>query len=198
MKFKKNKDGIYKIVFESVKLPDDMPRESFLDEFDKKLTAVPQEEWDKAYKDYIFYQGARGFGSNFFRIAESYVASTAKETKNLDSVVRELAVQYEMNNDWQIYKRIAENRVPVLMVIANEGDNLRYIQEDMDIAGYFLGFKGEIKPFGKPFIELQFEPMFEVEQSDPIRSGVYAYHWTPLYNWKNIQENGLQLRSENG
>lgn len=177
-------------------LPEDLPRESFLDEFDAILQGVSPIAWRKSFVDYVRYQGNPGFGC-FCRIAEAYVASSAKETRDPDWVVQELTIKYEMDPKWQVCKRIASNRVPVLMVIADINANLDFVVKDMDIAGYFLGFKRKISMMGNPFLELQFEPMFEVEQSDEIRKYPYAYHWTPMYNFEKIKNSGLQINSDN-
>lgn len=157
------------IVFESIRFPEDLKRESFLDEFDATLKQVDEARWKSHYLNYAIYQGNPGFGTSFFRIAEEYAASSAQETKAPDLVVQDLVIRYEMDPTWQVRKRMASNRVPVIMVIADIDRNLEYIKEDMDTAGYFLGFHRNITVFGMPFIELQFEPMFEVEQTDKVR-----------------------------
>lgn len=167
----------------------------YLDSID--LKKVPIEELKKQYVDYRLERLADGFGSPISKLAEGLTYASAKKTAQADRVVLEMTVKYGLNKQWQIKKRIAENNVPIIIAVADIGENSYLIESDFANAGYFLGFNRAENIDGMKWKILQFEPIHQEDNTDEIRKNNIAYHWSPSYNKAFILKNGFIPSSNN-
>lgn len=161
------------------------------------LQNVPEDELRKHYIDYTLNHLADGYGSPISKLAEELTYAYAKKTANADRVVLEMSVKYGLSKKWQITKKIAENNVPIILAIANIGQNSLLIESDFTNAGYFLGHSREETVCGMKWKILQFEPLYQEDKTNDIRENNIAYHWSPIYNEPYILKNGFIPSSNN-
>lgn len=182
---------IYKTLLETFHIG----KENYLDMID--LSKVPEKELRGHYVDYRLFSGNGGFGNIFSSIAEGYNASSSDKTEDADTVINSLSGKYYFSRQWQITKVIAQNNVPIIVAIADIEENAQLVCDDLDKAGYFVGFRKVVNIKDMQWQILQFEPMFEVDQTEALKQYDFAYHWTPLYNLQNIIDNGFVPKTEN-
>lgn len=186
------KRDIRRIVQESLSF---LTKECYLDLID--LTKVPEKELRKQYVDYRLFSNTWSIGSIFSTIAEEYAQSTAEKTEDADTVIESLLLKYGFNKKWQITKRISANNIPVIMAVANIEENFALVDADMDKAGYFMGFQKIVNIKDMQWRILQYEPMYEFDQTNILRYYPIAYHWTPVYNLDSIKKNGFVPKTAN-
>lgn len=187
-----SKRDVRRIVQESLSF---LTKECYLDLID--LTKVSEKELRRQYIDYRFFSNTWSIGSIFSSIAEGYTQSNAEKTEDADTVIESLLLKYGFNKKWQITKRISANNIPVIMAVADIEENFAMVDADMDKAGYFMGFQKIVNIKGMQWRILQYEPMYEFDQTVILRYYPIAYHWTPVYNLDNIKKNGFIPKTEN-
>lgn len=110
-----------------------------------------------------------------------------------DDVVEKIRSKYNIRPDF-ISKREHYNNIFVYVLVANVGENLKLIEQDMNKLGYFLSYKDGRIVNNMDFQLMQFEPnsSLQKEISEEIKNMYdFLYHWTPKYNLENILKNGL-------
>ena len=161
------------------------------------LSKVPEKELRGHYVDYRFFARKTSFCNMFVPVAEGYAVSSSDKTEDPDSVISALIDKYGFSKKWQVSKVLRSNNISVLTVVADIEENLQMVSDDMDKAGYFVGFRKVVNIKGMQWQIVQFEPMFEFDQTESLKKYSIAYHWTPLYNLQNIIDNGFVPKTEN-
>lgn len=182
---------IYKTLLETFHIG----KENYLDMID--LSKVPEKELRGHYVDYRFFARKTSFCNMFVPVAEGYAVSSSDKTEDPDSVISALIDKYGFSKKWQVSKVLRSNNISVLTVVADIEENLQMVSDDMDKASYFVGFRKVVNIKGMQWQIVQFEPMFEFDQTESLKKYSIAYHWTPLYNLQNIIDNGFVPKTEN-
>lgn len=164
-------------------------RTNYLDMID--LSKVPEKELRDHYVDYRFFARKSSFCNMFVPVAEGYASSSSDKTEDPDSVISSLIDKYGFSKKWQVTKVMRANDISVLTVVADIEENLQMVNDDMDKAGYFLGFRKTLNIKGMQWQIVQFEPMFEFDQTESLKKYNIAYHWTPQYNLQSILDDGF-------
>lgn len=107
------------------------------------IDGISEDELAQYYRDYYIIRLVGGFGNYFSKIAESKVVSNATESLDPYKVASDLKVTYGLA-DWELNVVVAENDVPILLLIADINKNCEIIETEMDKAGYFLGFSANV------------------------------------------------------
>ena len=150
---------IYKTLLETFHIG----KENYLDMID--LSKVPEKELRDHYVDYRFFARKTSFCNMFVPVAEGYAVSSSDKTEDPDSVVSALIDKYGFSKKWQVSKVLRSNNISVLTVVADIEENLQMVSDDMDKAGYFVGFRKVVNIKGMQWQIVQFEPMFEFDQT---------------------------------
>lgn len=187
-----SKRDVRRIVQETLSF---LTKECYLDLID--LSKVPEKELRRQYVDYRLFSNTWSIGSIFSSIAEGYTQSNAEKTEDADTVIESLLLKYGFSKKWQITKRILANNIPVIMAVADIEENFAMVDADMDKAGYFMGFQKIVNIKDMQWRILQYEPMYEFDQTNILRYYPLAYHWTPVYHLENIKKNGFVPKTEN-
>lgn len=81
-----------------------------------------------------------------------------------DGVIKKITQKYNINPDF-IRKVEANNKIAIYLVIAEIGENVQIIRNEMEKMGYFLGHIGKRSVINKKkFVELQFEPYWQMQK----------------------------------
>lgn len=159
------------------------------------LSKVPVENLRERYRDYGIFQGCCGIIEPFKQISEDIEGNRISE--DAKTVAQNLGRKYLLDRSWQIIVDDGDNDVPILVAIADIKENSKMVIDDMAMAGYFVGYRKEYQKDGMLWQVLQFEPLYPKDNTDEVKKGTIAYHWTPSYNLGDITKNGLVPKSEN-
>ena len=153
------------------------------------LTQFDDETLEQEYKDFRLIPQPHFF-DDVYQLKEA-----VGDILPPDGVIKKITQKYNINPDF-IRKVEANNKIAIYLVIAEIGENVQIIRNEMEKMGYFLGHIGKRSVINKKkFVELQFEPYWQMQddETDNIKSEYSTlYHWTPEYNVKEILANGLE------
>lgn len=113
-------------------------------------------------------------------------------TWEAEKAIKEIKQKYSLH-DWQIYKAIAKNNGGIIVCIADIGDNVADIKQDMEKLGYHLGCETQKEDNnGRNWQYMQFEPVYSGDCTDYIRENCkLLFHWTPSSNMETIEKEGI-------
>lgn len=122
------------------------------------------------------------------------------EIKDPFDVVKEIVKKYSLNpHSMNAFE--AENKIYIIMVLAQLGVNDELIKNDMEKLGYFLSKKGGMRKIDDMDYQiLQFEPTSQIQNDETetiLKECPFLYHWTPTYLVDSIMSNGLILSHRN-
>ena len=117
-----------------------------------------------------------------------------------ENAVKKLLQRYNLPQ--QFVRKVEHfHRIYIYVIIAKVGENDRIIEENMKKMGYFLSHKeNPVTVQGMVFQQLQFEPTSQLQDdvTEEIKTKYdFLYHWTPEYNIKSIEQNGLMPSHKN-
>ena len=114
----------------------------------------------------------------------------------LDKVKKEFINQLNMK-EWQFRIVNKYDKVEIAIVIPYEENNREKVISIMDRFGYFNSCDIPFTMGGMPFIAIQFEPMFQDDINNEVRSMNSLYHISPSYNREYIERYGFIPLSRN-
>ena len=99
------------------------------------LDKVSQDDFDKQYVNYNFYYGV---AFRYSRLVEMSEHDGMLVSEDAETVVIELKQKYHIR-DWQIWVDHRGNNVEFVMLVPNEGMNVKCILKDIHRLGYYAG-----------------------------------------------------------
>lgn len=152
------------------------------------IDRIDEKELSECYKDYkerIIFK--KPLNILFLEDWESRMI-----TWEVEKAIKEIKQKYSLH-DWQIYKANAENNVGIIVCIADIGDNVADMKQDMEKLGYHLGCETQkADNNGRNWQYMQFEPIYSGDCTDYIKGNcLLLFHWTPSANIEAIKKEGI-------
>jgi len=159
------------------------------------LDKVDKREIEQMMFDFRFFP--RKFGSSF-RTDENYnvILEEAKRTYSYEEVIKELRILFSIGK-WQVIKKQEANKVEILILVSNIGNNKKSVIDALDNCGWFFIGEQDVVINNKQCIILNFAPMFQEDVSNVVMTTEHIFHWTPQYALDSIMKYGLVPKSEN-
>lgn len=164
------------------------------------LTSLSDDEKKKLWIDYSNIDKAATY-ANPLTIAMLY-KNTLKEglvrTYPIEETISYIKSYFGLS-DKQIHEIKAENGIShIKVIIPNIGNNLELMKQAMNLCGYYLGAPKEKYLRPNTWVNLQFEPKFQKDESEQIRNEESVlYHITPKYNMEKIKNIGFSPKTKN-
>jgi len=92
---------------------------------------------------------------------------------------------------------IAANKIETCVLTLDKFDNVNFIIEGMKAFGWTFSYDETLIMGQHIFKSLHFDPMFQDVVNEEIKNCSLLKHWTPLYNFNSIMQNGLIPKSNN-
>lgn len=139
-----------------------------------------------------------GFGSKLFKHNGKYVNESEEKTVPAKQALGEITRKYGLM-PWQTNVMRACHGIDACLCIADVGNAIISIKEDMEHMGWFVSVMTYVTdPNGVNWFKMQFEPRYQKDQTEEIkRLYTILLHLTPLSNLGSISRNGLTPRCEN-
>ena len=163
------------------------------------LSKIPEEELRNQYYDVSLVHAFSGYGSKLFKADDkTYITENDNRVTPATDVKNELNAKYGFK-DWQVIIIERGHDIQICICIADFKQGADEIVNDFKQMGYFLSnTKIEVDPLNRRWRKMQFEPIYQVDESNVILNYGDLYHLTPAYNISDILSNGLQPKSDNG
>lgn len=153
------------------------------------IDMIPVEDLQKQYIDYSLVEKTIRFSNNLIK-------EDINATLSIDETKEQIQKRFKLK-DWQFTSCEGANGVQLIMLCPNIFKNVKLIEKEMLKCGWTISSKETIFRHKMLWNFLAFDPMFQDDISNEVRRYRYLYHWTPLYNYQSIKNNGLQPKSEN-
>lgn len=117
----------------------------------------------------------------------------------IEDAIEKIRYKYSIPED-SFISREGFNGIRMYIIIADIGENVISLEDDMRKMGYFVCSKREMDINGDLFQLIQFEPLKSImdNKTDYIKKYYKVlYHWTPAYNVENIMIQGLTPQNQN-
>lgn len=157
---------------------------------------IPEEELEKQYVDLSFTVSSAGYGGKFMGVNGKILKEEATSTLTIDETRKEIQAKFHLK-DWQFATQNGANGIQLVILYPGIFRNTRLIKRAMSACGWSLAVKGHVVKNKMIWRAMSFDPMFQKNVSMEARKYRFLYHWTPLYCYDNIKENGLLPKSEN-
>ena len=163
------------------------------------LSKISDEELRSQYYDISLVHAVSGYGSPLFKgDGKTYITENDGRVTDASKVKSELKAKYGFQ-EWQIVIIERGHDIQICVCIADFKQGVDEIVNDFRQMGYFLSHTQlKFDSLQQKWRQMQFEPIYQVDESNEILSNGDLYHLTPAYNIRNILANGLQPKSENG
>lgn len=115
-----------------------------------------------------------------------------ESTAPIAVVTSQLAAEFGMQN-WQLDVDVMHGGIEVITLLTSEylSQNFTYVGRLMRQLGYFCSVE-MVEGYGQTKWRMsQWEPLFQPNENNLVRSMEKLYHLTPLYNLESILSNGL-------
>ena len=137
------------------------------------------------------------YGSPFLKDKQGkYIIDEIIESLPLSEVKGLIAKKYSLQ-DWQFKIVTNANKIEIALIIPNIDTNKDMLEDDMLQLGYFSGIALPFKLHNMDWIQLQFEPLYQNDETNDLKNKGVLYHITPKYNIDSIKKNGILPKSEN-
>lgn len=163
------------------------------------LRRISEEELRKQHYDLSMIHSVCGFDSVLMKDREgNYMTENDQRVTPVSNVMDEIKRKYYLA-DWQIYYEDRGRDIQFCICTPNFPNAVKEVAEDLNQMGYSLSGNDVLKDrYGLEWNRMQFEPLYQVDESDEILNRGDLFHWTPSCYLQEILENGLQPRSGNG
>ena len=119
------------------------------------------------------------------------------QTYPIDKTVKYIRNYFNLKEDMVVPIK-NEDGIYIVVYMPNFGDNLEYMLKAMQFCGYYLASPRKELVEKDKWVELQFEPVHVVDNSQQIRKEERVlYHLTPSYNEGKIKNYGFIPKSKN-
>ena len=148
-------------------------------------------------RQYVVYGLISAFPTFDSRMFGNYLKEEATYSTPLEEVKTEILFKYQLD-DWQF--RIVEHnhKIFIALIIADVDINAEAVEDDMKFFGYFKSTDEYAKDKkGRQWRKMQFEPMFQNNEDNLVRSLRWLFHITPERILESIRENGLVPQNRN-
>ena len=125
-----------------------------------------------------------------------YLIENENESTPLEEVKKIISTKYLLKDKQFIITKNA-NEIYIALLIPNIGENIKLLEDDMKQLGYFIGTVRNIKILNMDWVQLQFEPLYQKDETESMTEKPYLFHITPNYNLDSIKKNGLLPKSDN-
>lgn len=160
------------------------------------LSKIPTEELKRKYVDYRLVSRFMPYGSDLMERDDSFIFEATNYSVPLNKVKEELSKKYGLA-EWQFNIIEGENHIEIAILIAEIGTNSEIITGDMQEMGYFVGIEKNINANGMIWRQMQFEPKYQNQENNLIRSKKILFHITPGYNIPSLRKNGFIPQHKN-
>ena len=156
------------------------------------LDKVSQDDFDKQYVNYNFYYGV---AFRYSRLVEMSEHDGMLVSEDAETVVIELKQKYHIR-DWQIWVDHRGNNVEFVMLVPNEGMNVKCILKDIHRLGYYAGGLSDFEDQkGQKWKVIQFEPYIQPNERELVDDYENIYHISPIENKESIKKFGIIAKS---
>lgn len=163
------------------------------------LNSLSDEQLQSANTDLSIFLYGNGLGESIQIIdGKIKIYETSNNyTLPYEEVKEELKKKFKLD-DWQIIDDIGANKVKLILVYSDIGNNSKILIEKMKLIGWY---KSYITPSrlirGIPFRAISFDPIYQESINELVRSWRFLYHISPIANKESISKNGLIPSSQN-
>ena len=162
-------------------------KNSFID-FD--INNIPIEQLRKQYLNYSYELPFSSSDTSYKMVTETVNKSTPLNELRL------LVIERFYLEDWQFLIREAHNNIDVALIVPNIPDSKDMIIQFMENEGYFRAGEREIKREEMNWLQIQFEPYYQLPITQEILNDETVYHMSPSYNNLSIETNGIRPSNE--
>lgn len=159
--------------------------------------AIPKEEYIKQYVSLRLTESIVYYG-RLSNVSETKIFENQETTVPFNELDHELRAKYGFQ-EWQIREVNGRNGISLILIVANIGDNVSLIDDDMRRLGWFRSYiTRTVVQYGTQYLALQYEPLYQDNINDIVRGKMpFIYHWTPWANVFSIKEQGFIPHSSN-
>jgi hypothetical protein len=206
-----NKKNLYNKIMESISkevkktLNEGLPLEHHNDDYNEinyifDLDELLDDEKTLKYYDKfsLRFLSAKVFGGPFM-INEGKIElleKTPSRTYSVEEVTKIGRPLLGLEPGW-IKTVIAANKIETCVLTLDKFDNVNFIIEGMKAFGWSFSYDETSIIDRRIFKSLHFDPMFQNIVNEEIKNCSLLHHWTPLYNFNSIMQNGLIPKSNN-
>lgn len=162
------------------------------------FSKIPDEELRRQHYDISLIHARSGYGSLLMKNKKGdYITENDSRVTPASQVKHEIDFKYGFA-PWQFRVIERGHDIQICLCIANFPNAVKEITKDLNQMGYFISSEEiVIDHLNQEWYEMQFEPIYQVDESDEILNLGDLYHITPSYNVEGILANGLMPSSKN-
>ena len=160
------------------------------------LDEIPYEEMEQQYQDLGWMASAKGFGGPFIGDEGKIIKEEATHTLSIEETKEIILYKFNLR-EWQFDVIQGANGITLAILIPDFGNNIESLNLGMEACGWSYSNQIKVMRFGKNWVALTYDPMFQENVADEARKFEYLYHWTLEGRYPNIKREGLRPRSEN-
>lgn len=157
-----------------------------------EFSNIPINEINVLFVNFIYVMNPiMRFGSLLLENSNGeYTYENTNITVPIDTVQKDIITLFNLK-PWQ-FKSIKQcNDVACAFIIPNIGDNVKLLIKSMNQLGWVNSIKTKYNFEGKQYINLKFEPLYELDITSEIHQLSNIYHIFPISNHKKIIKNGF-------
>lgn len=162
------------------------------------LKDIPEDELKRQHYDISLHSHSYRFCSVLNKNqGGTYLKENDERVTPAAEAVNEIVRKY-MLRTWQVNVVERGHDIQVCVCIANYKNAINEIIQDFNHMGYFLAQnEKETDAFGQQWQHMQFDPLYQRNETEEILKYGNLRHLTPSYNVSNILKNGLTPKSDN-
>lgn len=159
------------------------------------LTQIPEKDLSSAYHDISLTSSLVGFDSPLFK--HSSILENDCRVTPANEVKNEIFKKYHLA-DWQFKIFDKGHDIQICVCIANLSQGVNEIINDFKQMGYFLSyFTIKKDTHNRSWKQMQFEPLYQTNETEEILYYGDLYHLTPEYNLPDITTKGIIPKCDN-
>lgn len=166
------------------------------DDIKNSIRKIPKNILDKIYVNYAFYKKIVSFDGILSSVNEKYIYENYNFTLPAKRTIKALIVNYPISKQ-QCHVKFGAHGIELIVIVAAIHYNEADITKAMEQMGWFISGINQIAENGMVWKVINFDPKYELNVNNEIRSHRYLFHITSSKNKSSIYINGFIPKSIN-
>ena len=166
------------------------------DDLENSFRKIPKDILDKIYVNYAFYKKLVSFDGILSSVNEKYIYENYNFTLPTQRTIKTLTDNYPISEQ-QCHIKFGAYGIELIVIVADIHYNEEDVTKAMKQMGWFVSGTNQIIENGRVWKIINFDPRYELNINNEIRSHRYLFHITPSKNKLSIYTNGFVPKSIN-
>lgn len=166
------------------------------DDIKNSIRRIPRNVLDKIYVNYAFYKKIVSFDGILSSVNEKYIYENYNFTLPAKRTIKSLTDNYPISKQ-QCHVKFGTHGIELIVIVADIHYNEEDITKAMGQMGWFVSGTNKITENGMVWKIINFDPKYELNVNNEIRSHRYLFHITLSKNKSSIYTNGFIPKSIN-